>query len=832
VRFRPGNQDDLAPSGEVARIRANLAAIGTLRTIQAGHRPATEQEQRVLARWSGWGAVPAALDTRNDKYAWVRDELGQLLDETELAVARRTTLNAHYTDAALVDAIWSGLARLGLSGGRVLEPGCGSGNFIGFAPEGVQMVGVELDPTTAAIAASLYPHAQVLAESFADTRAPEGSFDAAVGNVPFGNVRLHDKRHNAGKHTIHNHFIIKSLRLVRPGGLVAVITSAYTMDAANPGARREMQQLADLVGAVRLPTRAHTRAAGTEALTDVLVFRRREADRAPQPFTWEYTHPVQVGEAMLRINSHFLDRPEMLLGELATGDGVYRADELSVTGDPQRAPAQLAEALAQLAAEARAAGLMTTAPDPARQVARPAALLPAHDQHPTGYLRALPDATFTRQGQEDIEPYQPPKTQAAELRALLRLRDAVLTLLEAEAATVDDTDEVDQLRERLNRGYDSYVRRFGPINRFTLRPVTRLDSATGQRLPACDEHTGQPKARRVQPPQGGFHTDPYAPLVWGLEHFDDQTQTAAKADIFRQRVVAPRPPRLGADTPADALAMVTDELGEVRLDRVAWLLGVDETDARQQLGTLVFDDPVTGALEPAAAYLSGDVREKLTAARQAAETDPRLEANVTALAQVLPRDLGPDEIAIQMGAPWIHERYVQRFLAEILDDPTAWVEHGAGSMWSVSSSRDHTVEATSTWGTARVSASGIAQHVLEQRPIRVFDTHRIGGLQRRVPNLEETVAANEKAAEMRERFAEWAWEDPQRTAELWPSWCAPTTTPSIRTCCAATTTRSCRCPGWQPRSSPGHISSPPSPGSSTSPASGCTTPWGPARPRS
>jgi predicted RNA methylase len=243
----------------VGRIRANLDAIRTLRTVQAEARPATEAEQRVMARWSGWGAVPAALDPHNDKYASVRDELATLLDEAELAAARRTTLNAHYTDAALVEAIWQGLGRLGLTGRRVLEPGCGSGNFIGLAPDGVAMVGVELDPTTAAIAAHLYPQVQIVAESFADTRAREGSFDAAVGNVPFGSVRLHDKRHNSAGHAIHNHFIIKSLRLVRPGGLVAVITSAYTMDAANPGARREMQQLADLVGAVRLaPTRSPT----------------------------------------------------------------------------------------------------------------------------------------------------------------------------------------------------------------------------------------------------------------------------------------------------------------------------------------------------------------------------------------------------------------------------------------------------------------------------------------------------------------------------------------------------------------------------------------------
>ncbi|HKT04655.1 MAG TPA: DEAD/DEAH box helicase family protein, partial [Rugosimonospora sp.] len=767
----------------MARIRANLAALRTLRTVQAEQRPATPDEQAVLGRWSGWGAVPAALDPVNDKYAWVRDELATLLDETELAAARRTVINAHYTDAALVQAIWDGLGELGFTGGRVLEPGCGSGNFIAFAPQTAEITGVELDPTTAAIAAALHPHASILAESFAATRLETGSIDAVVGNVPFGDLRLHDKRDNGGNHAIHNHFILKSLRATRPGGLVAVITSAYTMDATNPAARREMQQMGDLVGAVRLPSRAHARAAGTDALTDVLIFRRREDDREPAPFDWEYTAAVDVEDVTLRVNAYFVAHPERVLGRLAVGDGLYRHDEVSVAGDPAAAPAQLAQALAEIAELARAQDLLMSPATGEPATAPPAALLPHSHRHPDGYLRLNPDGTFSRQDDGRWEPYVPAnihaksrdarqraQAQVAELRALLGLRDTAVELLEAEAASLDDTDHIDRLRQRLNSRYDAYASAYGPINRFTDVPARRKDKATGKMLPAVDEETGEALMRRVRPKQGGFRDDPFSPVVRALEVFDEETQTATKADIFRQRVVAPRPPRLGADNPADALAICLDDHGEVRLDRVAWLLGVDEAAARHALGTLVFDEPGTGRLQPAAAYLSGDVKTKLAAARVAADEDDRYAVNVAELEKVVPRDLGPEEItdsgAVKMGAPWIGAAYIQQFLSEILDDDTVVVEHGGGAMWSVASQHQGTVAARSTWGTDRRSATEIAQTIMEQREFVIKDTVGRKPNQRQVVNLDAIMAATEKAVEMRERFADWIWEEPNRAADL------------------------------------------------------------------
>ena len=312
-------------------MRANLAALVTLRLLQRAQRPATPGEQAVLARWSGWGAVPEVFT--HDRFGWAREQLAELLSPAELAAARRSTLNAHYTDLRLVRQVWAALARLGFAGGRVLEPGCGSGNFIAAAPDTAHMVGVEVEPVTAAIAAALYPHAQILAESFADTVAPDGSFDLVVGNVPFAKAALSDPVHNRAGHSLHNHFILKSLHLVAPGGLVAVITSRYTLDAANPAARREMAQLADLVGAIRLPETAHLRAAGTKVVTDLLVLRRREPGRHPATTSWERTRQIDLDGEQVRINDYFHDHPEMVCGRLQTGRGAYTDTDLTVVAD-------------------------------------------------------------------------------------------------------------------------------------------------------------------------------------------------------------------------------------------------------------------------------------------------------------------------------------------------------------------------------------------------------------------------------------------------------------------------------------------------------------------
>jgi N12 class adenine-specific DNA methylase/SAM-dependent methyltransferase len=723
-----------------------------LRGIQRDRRSATSAEQSVLARWSGWGAVPEVFDTGREEFAWAREELAGLLAPDELADAARNTLNAHYTGAELVRATWTGVQQLGFADGRVLEPGCGSGNFIAFAAEGVQVVGVELEPVTAQIAAALYPDAQIRNESFADTGAPEASFDLVIGNVPFGAIQLNDRQYNRGGHSIHNHFIIKSLHLTRPGGLVALLTSRYTMDARNPAARREIAALADLAGAVRLPSDAHQRAAGTRVVTDLLVLRRREPGREPEDAAaWERAQMTSLDGVQVAVNEYFLSHPQHVLGQLSAVHGAYRAGDLAVTATSDTGTA-LARALRDIAAHARSRGLTWMPPDqPRAEQPPPAVHVGTPSRRPEGYLQVHTDGTFTTVTDGQATPCQVPSTQAAELRQLLALRNTVTALLEAEAASLDDSPELERLRRDLGRRYDSYVRAYGAVNRFSWRHTGRVDPGTGEE-----------KLARIRPPQGGFRTDPFAPVVQALEEFDPVSQRAIKAAIFTRRVVAPRNPRLGADTPADALAICLDICGEVRLAAIARLLGVDEDQARQELGSLVFDDPGTGKLVAAAEYLSGNVREKLKTAQQAAAEDPRFAVNAEELGKVIPADLTPAEIDARFGAAWIDHTVVWQFLREILEDPAIKVEHPGGQVWTVKGNRG-TVLATSTWGTSRYPAPHLAQAMLEQRRIEVRD--KVGD-DAWVLNVDETLAAQQKAADLSERFAAWAWEEPSRAAEL------------------------------------------------------------------
>lgn len=720
-----------------------------MRRLEGQGRQASEAERVPLAGWTGWGALPQVFDTqaaRHREFAAGYEDLKRLLEPAEIDAARRSTVNAHYTDPRYAAAIWGALGALGIEGGVVLEPGCGSGNFMGTAPAGAKCIGVELDPTTAAIARYLYPQADVRTESFADTRIAEGSVDVVVGNVPFGQVSLHDKRHNPSGHSIHNHFLIKSMHLLRPGGVMAVITSRYTLDARNPAARRELAELGDLLGAVRLPTGAHEKTAGTSVVTDILLFQKRSPGQGPQSERFEQSElRPSLG---IPINEYFAAHPEDVLGTLAHGHGESGRPELAVQPIGDLAE-HLELALARVVARAQAQGRewqSARGDAPANPVA-----LVAQGHRPYGYL-SFEGGSFRVLQEHGEVPHAVPRTQEAELRQLLGLRDTVVALLEAEAATADDTDAIVSLRSELNRRYDRYQSDFGAINRFNLRRTGRID-----------ERTGQDQLAKVRAPQGGFRTDPFANVVYALEHFDESTQLARKATIFHERVIARPAPRLGADTPEDALAICLDTVGQVDLDHIGRLLGVDPETAREQLGDLVYQEPDTERLVVASEYLSGNVRTKLALATRAAADDPRFTANVIGLTRVQPRDLQPAEIQANLGAAWIEAPYVERFLKEILEDDSVRVEHGYGAIWEVASRRKDSVLSTSRWGTAECAATDIAKSLLEQRPIRIYSVTSDG---ERVFNAAATVAATEKATEMAERFSEWVWQEPDRAAEL------------------------------------------------------------------
>jgi N12 class adenine-specific DNA methylase len=719
-------------------------------------RPADPDEQAVLARWSGWGALPGVFDERNSDWADVRAQLRALLSEEAWAAARRTTINAHYTSAEVVAAIWAAVESLGFEGGRVLEPGCGSGNFIGLAPAHLRpsFVGVELDPTTAAVAAALYPHADIRAEGFEHTRLPAGSVDLVVGNVPFGKVALHDPVHNPARHSIHNHFVLKSLALTHPGGLVAVLTSRYTLDARNPAARREMAEMGDLVGAVRLPAGAFRANAGTDAVTDVLLLRRRDDGDTGRREPWAALATVATDDGEVELNEWFARHPELVLGRLRATGGQYRDDELTVVaGDEPLAPA-LQGALMSLAERGRVAGLgWAPAPRQASPVVAEAEGLARARKE--GAVLATPEGGFAQvQGGVARRFEVKPKSDRAELGALLGLRDALADLLDAQAQSYDDAVFA-AAQAALNAAYDAYSRRFGALNRFSLVRTGRSDPTTGR-----------PTYRRVRPRMGGFAADPDFYSVLALEVFDPDTQTATKAPVFSARVVAPRQPRRGAERAEDALAICLDEHGAVDLGVIAGLLGLSPERARAELGTLVWEDPGSGDLLPATTYLSGDVRAKLATAVAAADRDPRFEGHVEALSAVLPPDLGPGEIDARLGAAWIPATDVEAFAREVLGAVRVVVDHApVTATWAVAAEtwERRSVAATSTWGTERADAVSLLQSSLNQRAASVYDHLDDGS---RVLNQAETLAAREKQEALEARFSAWVWEDPGRAERL------------------------------------------------------------------
>lgn len=753
ARFVPAMHDDLAPSGAKARFRANVAAIETARLLVEQERPASSDEQQTLARWSSWGAVPDVFDESKTDWTTEREQLRSLLTPDEWDAAARTTINAHYTDPLIVRQMWRAMTALGFDGGRVLEPGSGLGTFLGLAPETARMTGVELDPVTAAISRALYPHAEVRGESFADTRLPEASFDAAIGNVPFSDVTLHDPVHNPTRLSMHNHFILKSLRLTRPGGMVAVLTSQYTMDAQNPGARREMAMLADLVGAVRLPAGAHRRTAGTDVVTDLLILRRREDGQPPEDDLWETVTLISVGGQRAKVNAYFDHYPEHVLGTLSIRQGMYSKQAITVDGDLDRLETDLADVLDQITFTARRRNLAFTAPTAEHQ-ARQAARVPSAPQLWDGSIVAT-DTGFGTVVQGSVEALDVPKSAGPELRALLGLRDGAHRLLELEAATVDDTDEINAAREGLHRDYRKYVGRYGPLNRYTLRRTGRTTDV--------GEDT---YARTVPTPIRLLRSDPFGALVLALEQFDDTDQTATPAAIMTRLVVSPRTEPQGVDTPADAIAVSLDRTGRIDLPLIADMLGMDETEARQSLGGLVFTDPITDELIHAPAYLSGDVRVKLEHATERAATDPAFQANVDALTEVVPVALGVEEISARMGAVWISADVHAQFLNELLRTSDVNVENPLPGMWEVRGGRQGLL-ATSEWGTERRPAPDIAQAIMEQKTLLVYDEiEDVDGKKRRVLNPLETTAAQEKADALQERFAEWVFEEPERARTL------------------------------------------------------------------
>ncbi|MFE4574597.1 DEAD/DEAH box helicase family protein [Streptomyces chartreusis] len=790
-RFEPRGQQDLAPSGQGERARANLAALELLRVLEQEQRPAAAEEQRVLARWSGWGALPLIFEPRPARAAYdddgaheravnrwdaldgVREKVRALLSDSEWADARRNTLNAHYTDGDLVQAVWGAVRKLGFKGGQVLEPGSGSGNFIGLAPtllRGVRMTGVEVERNTAAISRYLYPDAEIITSGLEEVPLADGGFDAVVGNVPYGRYKRFDKVHNSDlKLSIHDHFVLKSLYATRPGGIVALITSRYTLDAEDPEARERMYQLGDLVGAVRLPARAHQAAAGTGVVTDVLFLRRRAEGEEPGDDTW-LTSRKQVlpgRDEELAVNAYFGAHPEYVLGDLQAKLGQF-GPEVTVTDRGDTSPAaELEAAGAAIAVEAEAAGL-TAVSTAGAQTQKVQQVVYGGTEGALG-LDEAGNPTLVDGGR--AVPLEVHPDQRDKLVQLIRLKGLTQSLYEAEAATAEpgETPELARLRAELRMAYRDYRKSNPPLSKprqpFIFTPKEAKERAERDGLAAV------PDAWKQRTAYAWIDDDPDASFLFGLEEWDDKTNTATEQQVLLSRVLEPRRLPTRAKTAEDAIALAMEwDGGRLDMRRVASLLGIDQEEAAAQCADagLAFRDPEQSTdqgdvWEPRHRYLSGNVRTKLAEAVGRAQSDPSYTANVAALERVQPEDLAPSEIKAKIGAPWIPVDVYDDFLRHLgFDD--AKVLHAGGTIWEVRGAKIGDLARTE-WGTPARPTRVLFEALLRQTDstIRVTWTDSEG---KTYVDQDATDAAQEKARLIAETFEDWVWADKDRAERL------------------------------------------------------------------
>ncbi|MFE1824355.1 DEAD/DEAH box helicase family protein [Streptomyces anulatus] len=767
-----------------------MRALDLLAELQRTGRAATAEEQETLSGWSGWGALPRIFEPppaefdnvsgadraeREAAIRWTaldppRQRLRELLSDAEWADARRNTLNAHYTDPSLAAAVWEGVQQLGFDGGHVLEPSSGSGIYIGLAPADttvpVEMTGVEVEGRTAEMSRHLYPDATVITAGFEETAFTD-PFDAVIGNVPYGRYQRYDRVYNSDlKLSIHDHFVLKSLALTRPGGITALITSRFTLDGKDPAARERMYDLGDLVGAVRLPAGAHQETAGTDVVTDVLFLRRRAEGEPRGDSRWlTATEQILTGhEEPVSVNDYFGAHPQYVLGELRARLGQF-GPEPTVVGE-RDAAAGLAEATAAIAATARTAGLTATPAtvpgegEPARP--RPALATEYLTEGALG-LDAHGRPTIVEDGTAVLLDIHPDQQQR--LVQLIGLKTRTLALYEAEANTPEpgETPQLTGMRTALREAYRTYRRKNPPPGkpgqRRTFVPKEAKDRAAREGLPTV------PDKWKAHTAFSFIDNDPDASLLFGLEAWDERTGTATEQKILHERVLEPRRIPESAKTPEDAVALALEwDGGRLDMSRVASLLGVDETEAARQSGHLAFRDPAqNGFWEPRHRYLSGNVREKLAIARASATEDPSYTVNVSALERVQPQDLNPSEIKARCGAPWIPVDDYKAFLNH-LGFEEAEVRHAGGTMWEVRGAHVGDL-ARSEWGTTHRSAQDLMLSILRQADSTIQVTYRDdeGNIQ---VNQVETDAAREKSRLIKEAWDDWIWADKDRSERL------------------------------------------------------------------
>lgn len=743
--------DHLGEGGAKTKFKNNVAAIRTLKEIEFDDRLATPEEQEILSRYVGWGGLPQAFDENNEQWADEFAELYGLLSPEEYEAAKATTLNAHYTSPTVIKAIYQAVENMGFRTGNVLEPSCGIGNFFGLVPESMKdskLFGVELDSITGRIAQQLYQQNSIAVQGFEDTELPDSFFDLAVGNVPFGSYSLHDKRYDKHHFLIHDYFFARTLDKVRPGGLIAFVTSKGTMDKQNPNVRKYIAERAELIGAIRLPNNAFYANAGTQVTTDIIFLQKREKlidvsmPEADSGLEWLHLGQTENG---VPINQYFIDHPEMVLGEMAFDDMMY-GNAKETTCKPFEGESLsdlLAEAVQNLHAEYADYEIEELEGEEEDKS------IPA-DPNVRNFSFTLVDGAIYYRENSRMFPVEQSLTGQSRVKGMIAIRDCVRRLIEYQTESAPD-EIVEREQRELNRLYDSFTAKYGLLN-------SRANTTA-------------------------FSPDSSFPILCSLEVLDENGNLERKAAMFSKRTIKPYIAVSRVDTASEALAVSIGEKACVDLGFMASLMGGGSDRIEQikrDLAGVIFkdpesgDDPLTG-WQTADEYLSGRVREKLKTARRAAERDPAYAVNVEALEKVQPKDLTAGEIGVRLGTTWIPEDVIEDFTFELLGTP--WhcqrrihIRYSkATGEWNVSEkSIDRSnIRAYNTYGTGRINAYKIIEDTLNLRDVRIFDTVQdADGHEQRVLNKKETAIAQDKQDLIKQKFQEWIWAEPSRRDRL------------------------------------------------------------------
>lgn len=724
--------DHIGEGAPLERFQRNLDAIRTLKAVEAENRAATAEEQAVLAQYVGWGGLADFFDEKNPRYA----ELKELLTDAEYAAARESTLTAFYTPPVVIRGIYAALGQMGFTQGNILEPACGIGNFLGMLPEsmsGSKLYGVELDDLSGRIARQLYQKSSIAVQGYEKTAFPDNFFDVAIGNVPFGQFHVADKRYDRLNFPIHEYFVAKALDQVRPGGVIAVVTSSYTMDKRTASARKYIAQRSELLGAIRLPNNAFKAAAGTEVVSDILFLQKRERMVDIEP---EWVH-LATDENGIQMNSYFIDHPDMILGEMKMVSGPFGPTPTCEPFPEQPLEALLAEAVQNVHGE-------ITTYDREEELEGEDHSIEA-DPAVRNFSYTLVDGQIYYRENSRMNPVEVSKTAESRIRGMIELRDCVRTLLEYQTEDYPD-EEIKAQQAKLNTLYDAFTRKYGLIN------------SRGNAI--------------------AFDQDSSYFLLCSLEILDEDRNLKRKADLFTKRTIRSHRPAEKVDTAVEALALSIGEKAHVDMEYMGKLTGKDEETLFSDLNGVIFLNPAyTGENDghekylPADEYLSGNVRQKWVVAKAKAEQDPQYQINAEALAQVQPTDLTASEISVRLGATWLDTEYVRRFIFETLGTPRSaqWgmkVHYSkiTGEWRIEGKSKDRgNVKAISTYGTKRVNAYEIIEDSLNLKDVRIFDyQYDEDGRRIAVLNKKETAIAQSKQELIKEAFAEWIWKDPDR----------------------------------------------------------------------